>query len=348
MVIPAYFWSFIVSLLGFAFLKFTHLVHAYHIPAVAALSFLSAIISINQTILLAKEKIFAANTLIILPLILQLIGILLCFYVYKISDSYAYIYASLLAFAITLIISLYLTHNLIHFSSFVADFSSADMVVSFRYGILFQLVEILQLLNLRYYFYQISLQEGNRYLGIYSIGISILEAVWIIPRGISTVHYVSTSNTDALKKQAEKTVQLVMFSAGLCFLALLLIWIIPAGVYISVFGPGFSDVKHSMRFLLPGIFIYSIPIVLSSFYLGVARYKPLIFANLAGFLSLAIFSVLLIPRFVMSGAGLAASLSFFVVAGVLTAFFVSENKELNLRFSISWTEIRRAINSIKL
>ncbi len=329
LVIPAYIWSLTVSLFGFVFLKWAHLIHAYHIPAITILSFLSSVIGINQTVLLARQEIRTANALSIVSLVLQVIGILICFYIFKISDSYAYIYASLLAYAFTSLVSIYLTRNLVQYSSFFSDFSAGDMKVSFRYGVLFQLVEILQLLNLRYYFYQLALQEGNRYLGIYSIGISILEAVWIIPRGISTVHYVSTSNAAGIKSQAQSTVQLVKISIGLCFLALLLIWMVPSGFYAFVFGPGFSDVKHSMRFLLPGIFIYSVPTVISSFYLGIGKYKPMILSYLAGFLTLVLMSSLLIPRYVMSGAGLAASISFFVAAAVLTGFFVRDNRQLS-------------------
>jgi O-antigen/teichoic acid export membrane protein len=197
---------------------------------------------------------------------------------------------------------------------------------SFRYGLLYQLVEIFQLLNLRYYFYQLGLQEGSQYLGVYSIGISILEAVWIIPRSISTVHYVSTSHSDEIKKEATHTAQLVKVSLVLCAIVLLIIWLVPAGAYTLVFGPGFKDVKHSMRFLLPGIFVYSLPIVISSFYLGIGKYKPLIFSNLMGFIALVAFSHILIPSYVMSGAGLAATLSFLVVSSSLFIYYMVDNK----------------------
>lgn len=326
LVIPAYLWSLAVALMGFVFLRLTHLVHANHIPSIAILSFLSSLISINQTILLAKEKIRLANLLSLVPLVLQTGGILACFYVYHISDSYAYIYAALMAYIITLGLSIYLTWPLIRFGAFARDFSVLDMRISFRYGLLFQVVEILQLFNLRYYFYQLALQEGSRYLGIYSIGISILEAVWIIPRAVSTVHYVSTSNTDAINKQARQTTQLAKLSLMLCAFALLIIWLIPSTAYVAVFGPGFSDVKHSMRFLLPGILVYSVPLVISSYYLGIGKYAPLIISNLAGFVTLFFCGSWLIPRYVMSGAGLAASVSFMVAALVLIAFFVRERR----------------------
>ncbi len=326
LVIPAYLWSVIIAIAGFVFLKSAHIVSANHIPSIAMLSFLSSIVSIHQTILLARRQITNSNIVQVVPLLFQLAGILFCFYFMKISSAYAYIYASLVAYFFAAIASFFLIKKFVRFSAFVKDFSLKEMKTSFRYGLLYQLVEILQLLNLRYYFYQLGLQEGSQYLGVFSIGISILEAVWIIPRSISTVHYVSTSHSEEVKQQANRTAQLLKVSFALSSLALFMIWLVPAGFYSLIFGPGFADVKHSMRFLLPGILVYSLPIVISSFYLGIGKYAPLIFSNFIGFVSLIIFSRLLIPDYVMSGAGLAAALSFAVVASILFTYYIADNK----------------------
>ena len=326
LTIPAYAWSVAISLLGFLFLRYTSIIHASHIPSLAVLSVLSSIIHIHQTILLAKKKISNSNLVSVLALMLQVCGVLLCFYFFSINDAYAYIYASLVAYLFTAVVSFFLVKHWIGFSSYLKDFSRADLLQSFRFGLLYQLVEILQLLNLRYYFYQLGLQQGIQYLGIYSIGISILEAVWIIPRSMSTVHYVSTSNSQEIKHEVERTVQLTKWSVLLCSAALLAIYFIPSPVYVFVFGEGFADVKHSMRFLFPGILFYCIPIVISSFYFGIGQYKPLILSNLAGAVALIGFSFILIPKYVMSGAGLAASISFAVAAFVLFVWFVSEQR----------------------
>jgi len=196
--------------------------------------------------------------------------------------------------------------------------------------VFYQLAEILQLVNLRYYFYQLGLQQGVQYLGVFSIGISILESVWIIPRSIATVHYVSTSNSRELPGEAERTFRLIKWSLALCAAALVVIFVVPSSIYIFVFGPGFADVKHSMRFLFPGILIYSVPLVIGSFYLGIGKYKPLIIANLSGAATLIVFSFILIPKYVMSGAGLAASISFAVTSVVLFGIFYARAKSFFL------------------
>ena len=326
LTIPAYGWSVIMALLGFVFLRCTSIIHANHIPSLAVLSVLSSFINIHQTILLAKKKISSANLVTVVSLLLQVTGVLFCFYFLRINDAYAYIYASLAAYFVTALVSFFLIKHWVHFSAFKKDFSWAELKQSFRYGLLYQLVEILQLLNLRYYFFQLGLQQGIQYLGIYSIGISVLETVWIIPRSIATVHYVSTSNSEEIKHNAQRTAQLVTVSFVLSAVALLIIYLSPSKVYVYVFGQGFSSVKHSIRFLFPGILIYSVPLVISSFYFGIGKYKPLLLANTTGVVTLIIFSFILIPKYVMSGAGLAATISFAVTSLVLFVCFVVEQK----------------------
>ena len=324
LIVPAYIWSVFIAVLAFVFLKLSLLIQANHITSIVILSFFSAIISIHQTLLLAKKHIAKANIIQIVPLLIQVAGILFCFYSLHISNSYAYIYASLLAYLVTAIVSFLMVSKTIQFKGWSELFSAKELKSSFRFGVLFQLVEILQLLNLRYYFYQLGIQQGPQYLGIFSIGISILEAVWIIPRSIATVHYVQTSHAEDLSAEAKRTVSLFKISFIICALALIVIWFIPSQLYTAVFGPGFRDVKHSMRFLFPGILVYCFPLVVSSFYFGTGKYRSLIISNLAGFVSLVVFSWWLIPKYVMSGAGLAATLSFAVASLVLCVLFVND------------------------
>jgi O-antigen/teichoic acid export membrane protein len=326
LAVPAYLWSMVIALLGFVLLRYTAIIHANHIPSLAVLSLLSAFINIHQTILLAKQKINNANLVAVLSLLLKVSGVLFCFYYLGISDAYAYIYSALFAYTITAVVSFFLIKHWVHFGLFAQHFSCAELKQSFRYGVLFQLVEILQLLNLRYYFYQLGLQQGIQYLGIYSVGISILEAVWIIPRSIATVHYTATANSGQVKEEALRTAGLLKWGFGLSALALLVIYAVPSQVYVFVFGHGFADVKHSIRFLFPGILVYSLLLVVSSFYFGIGQYKPLIAANAVGAASLIGFSFLLLPTYVMSGAGLAATLSFTAATAVLLVWFMAEQK----------------------
>lgn len=362
LLVPAYLWALFICITGFFLLKILHLVHANHIPSVAVLSLLSAVISIHQTILLGRKQITNSNLLQLMPVLLQFGGVLFCFYFLHINDAYAYIYASLVAYAVTALASFFLIRNYVNYAfSLLIPSSLRNPGANagggeeqlrlwnfFRYGLLFQLVEILQLLNLRYYFYQLGLQQGSQYLGIYSIGISILESVWIIPRSVATIHYVSTANAEGIKQEVDRTVLLTKWSFLFCAVALFAIWLIPARVYSFIFGSGFAGVKHSVRYLFPGILIYSIPIVISSFYLGVGKYRALIISGIAGVVSVITFSRLLIPLYVMSGAGLAATISFIMASVTLFIYFCMENNVQLIQFGIRPGEILLVAKKIRM
>lgn len=318
---PSYVWALLIAVLAFGVL---YALPFYNLPValtVAGIALLTSLLSIHQTVLMAKQQIGRANMLTLTVLALQTLGVLLCFYKFNIHDSYAYVYSTLAAHAVTIAVSFWFVLPYWRSVRFSSIRISEELKALFTHGFQYQLVEILQLLNLRLYFFQLGLQQGNKYLGIYSIGISILESVWLIPRSMATVHYISTSNSHEIKKERERTIQLLTYSLVLCALALVVVWFIPANVYTYVFGHGFGDVRHSIRYLFPGILVYSLWIVLSSFYFGTGHYKPLVVSSLAGVIALIHFSAYLIPQYVMSGAGLAASLSFSAATVVLAAHF---------------------------
>lgn len=321
---PAYLWALLVSGVSFLFLWLGPLQTTPFIVPVTVISLLSSVVSIHHTLLMARQRINTANLLSVATLVLQTAGVFLCFYVLDVHDTYAFVYSTLTANALAAVVStVYMSEHIrgMRLSSFNI---TEELKLLFQHGFLYQLVEILQLFNLRYYFFQLGLQQGNQYLGIYSIGISILESVWLIPRSIATVHYVSTSNSNEVKQEAQRTLRLSQISFVLCAIALIALWMVPAEAYVYVFGEGFSDVRHSMRFLFPGILIYSLWIVISSFYFGTGNYKPLLISNLAGVVTLLVASSFLIPLYVMSGAGLAASLSFTTATTVLLLFFLKQ------------------------
>ncbi len=326
LLIPAYVWALFVSVIAFLVLHFSHILPDNIILPVTIIGLLSSIVGIHQSIFLGKKQFYTANRLALLPLLLQTIGVIICFYLFNINNAFGFIYATLISLGITIIVGGYLIREHLFTASFTDSFLSSELWSLFRKGAVYQTVEILQLLNLRFYFFQLGLQQGNRYLGIYSTGIFILEAVWIIPRSISTIHYVNISHSDKLQKEAKRTVRLLQVGLVLSAAALLLLWFVPSEVYATVFGHGFRDVRHSIRFLFPGILVYNLWIIISSFYYGTGHYKPLLISNVIGVISLLLFSHLLIPQYVMSGAGLAATLSFCVAGISLAAMFSLDHR----------------------
>lgn len=321
LVLPAYVWALITALLGVCLLWLTDIIpHTYIVP-VAIISLLSSLLAVHQNILLARQKIVSYNFLNLFPIAIQAACMVFMFYVAHYSTVDAFIYATYAAYGFTLVFSFIQVNEEIPFKTIKPDALSNTFSFIVTHGLQYQLVEILQLLNLRFYFYVLTKQQGAAYLGIYSVGISILEAVWLISRSSQVVNYSTTANLPNKQKNADATLKLLKTSMLLSGIALFIIALIPSQVYVFIFGEGFSQLRHSVRLLFPGIWIYNIMLVISSLYMGMGNYKPLIIANAAGAGTMILCSYLLVPKFVMTGAGLAATISFTMASIVIVGFY---------------------------
>lgn len=323
-ILPAYLWSIIIALLGFVFLSFSNVCPSGLVLPVSILGLLSSLSGIHQTLLMARRQIYKANAITIIPLLFQACGLYLCFYQWNVNGSEAFVYPAIIGFGFTSFYGLWLAKPEFRETQHIATIRET-LREQFRHGLTFQLMEVLQLLHFRYYFFQLGLQQGTQYLGIFSVGISVLEAVWIVPRSMAAVNYVETSNKK--RQSTERTIFLMKLNAVITALALLVIFLTPNYFFIQVFGSGFAEVKHSIRFLYPGIFIYSFHFIMASYFLGKGIYKPILIANTIGFLTLIIAAFFLIPPYVMSGAGLSATISFVASTAALFIFFVQEHRQ---------------------
>lgn len=323
-ILPAYLWSLAISMLGFVFLSSTSICPSALVLPVTILGLLSSISGIHQTLLMARRQIYSANALAIIPLLFQICGLYLCYYQWNINSAEAYIYPAIIGFGFTSFYGLWLSKPEFRESQNITSIRDT-LRVQFRHGLSFQGMEVLQLLQFRYYFFQLGLQQGAQYLGIFSVGISVLEAVWIIPRSMAAVNYVDTSNNK--QQTTQRTIYLMKLSGFITALALLLVFITPNYLFIQIFGSGFAEVKHSIRFLYPGIFIYSFHFIMASYFLGKGAYKAILVANAIGFFTLVIAAFFLIPPYVMSGAGLSATISFVTSTTALFIFFMQEHRQ---------------------
>lgn len=321
LVLPAYVWALITALLGVCILWLADIIPSSYIVPVAIISLLNSLLAVHQNILLARQKIIAYNFLNLFPIAIQAACLLFLFYVTEYNSVDAFVYASYAAYGFTLVFSFVQVNDEIPFKDIKPDALSNTFSFIVTHGLQYQLVEILQLLNLRFYFYVLTKQQGAAYLGIYSVGISILEAVWLLSRSSQVVNYSNTANLPDKQKNADATLKLLKTSMLLSGIALCVIALVPSQVYVFIFGEGFSQLRHSVRLLYPGIWIYNIMLVLSSLYMGMGKYKPLIIANAAGAVTMILCSYLLVPQFVMTGAGLAATISFAVASAVIAGFY---------------------------
>jgi O-antigen/teichoic acid export membrane protein len=159
-------------------------------------------------------------------------------------------------------------------------------------------------------------------LGVYSSGTSLIESVWTVSAALSPLVLSKVANSVDAEAEAKMTWRLAKLSFVLSLLAMIVILFIPGSLFSQVLGKDFSQVKHIMILLSPGVLALSFSSVLSHYYGGLGQQRVLLSANIAGLIITLVFSYFLISVWGLAGACVTASLAYFMQCLMLTRTFM--------------------------
>jgi len=319
---PSYLWSIAVFAFSFIAIKFIRSEIQEYALHVSLLALINSITGAHQVVLMSRSKYHKHNILVFAPVILNFIFLASSFYIFNQKNIHSFFASMYFASSLTLLLSLYFIRNLPDAKRF--NFSIQNFKTVISSGIRYQAAELLQLLHLRLYFFLLtSHSENGLYnLGVYSVGISILEAIWIVSRGVATMNYAATVKSPS----ASFTLKYLRITLLISAVGLLAIFAIPTSWYAYIFGSGFTYVKYSVKYLFPGIGLYCFVLVLGSYMLGIEKYSTMIAIHIVGIAVSSGLCIAWIPEYEMSGAGLAATVSFAIAALLSIIAFISETK----------------------
>jgi O-antigen/teichoic acid export membrane protein len=345
LIIPAYIWTALVVSISFVLFRHFDVFTWRRSLNICILSMLSSIVNINAAVLLAKQEIKRYNTVNLLPVSISMIGLAVSIFIYQSDTIYGYLYPLYAAYLISLIVSIWYTRRYISINPSSGVFDDIDSAL--KYGAGYQAFELLQLLNFRLYFFLLYHIQGPADLGLFSIGVSILEVVWIFGRSVFVIHYSDFSNSDDQEVAVQQTIRYIKIVFSISVLILTLIALCPTSIFGYVFGESFAGVKYLVKWLFPGVMMYSIALVIQSIYLSRASYGRLIFAQLISLVFSVILCYLWIPHYYYSGASAAASVSYIACTIIMLAFFIADYKIPLSKFLISRGDIDFINNVLK-
>lgn len=316
LILPAYVWCLVTSSIAWVLMTITPWLNSVFVPHIFLLSLLYGLFHTHLMVLAGKQRIYLHNTLNVLQIVTTLIGLAVSFYMISYKSIFAYIYSLYASFLLTLLVSL----GPIYYYWRSATFVGLKHIVqeSLRFGSRYQLYEIMQLLNFRFAFYVLEAWHGTNALGVYSIGVSLLEAVWIFGRSVAFVQYTRIANYKDGPSTRLLTLRLMKVSLIISCIGIVVLLVVPTSAYSFVFGGAFANIKDYMKWLMPGILVYSLSLTLANYFAGLGKYRVNIAASFLGLVCTLLFSYTLIPHFALSGAGLTATISFTVT----TLFFL--------------------------
>lgn len=349
-LIPAYGWTLLTALVFYILIRITHLIDVQFAAHVSILAVLNAFASVNSSILIGKERIKTSNLIAFLQPLVITLYLVIAFFVLERKDVHIYLEALYLSFATGFVISLY--YLIKHGGRFTLSKPVAYLPVAtklFRYGILNQLAHVFQLLSFRMSYYWLGQVYSESEVGVYSNGVSLVEAIWLVSRSISLVQYARIANTDDRKYAQNLTVRLSKASMLLSFLFLLFLVVLPAGFFVWIFGEGFGGVGSVIRSLAPGILFFNFALIGGHYFSGTGKYHVNTLASLLGMLIAVPLFAWMIPAYGMTGAGWATSISYAFTALLVFIYFQYESRmKLKAFFprKTDFLEFRKAVKEM--
>ena len=315
LLLPAYGWGALVSLAGAALVALLRPVSAAYVLHLGAVALVQVLLSINVLLLLGRQREQTYNVLTTTQAGLLAVALAVAFGPLRWLSIEAYYYANYLAYGLPWLIS---TALLLRLPDAWGSRRMRRRAVArelARHSRGAHLSNLLAFANYRFSYYAVVYLADTRALGILSIGVALVEAIWLIPRSTALIQYVALVNAPDKREQTHAALRgsrlTLLATAG----AVLGLAAVPAGWLVAVFGPEFGAAHGVILALAPGILINGAGMQASTYFAGTGQYGINNRATLLGLAVTVPACLLLVPQLGIVGAALSMSASY--AAGVL-------------------------------
>ncbi len=313
LIIPSFLWIVITAILVSLFF-----------PNICVfIAVLAAISEINQFLLLGKQKISQANILKLIYPLVSFSYILILWLLNRFDSVEDFITAMLIAYLISFFYGIFALRD--EYKN-IKLISKQELTSSFKtlfsLGVTKQIGYIAQSMNYRLCFYILGFYCGETLVGIYSNAVSLSEAVMLFGSSLALVQYSSLSNNEDDSSSKQFSWKMSKINGIFTALALLVLCLLPSEVYSFVFGKGFEEISQAIRILSIGVLPLSIASNFTQYFYAKGNFKISTFASIIGLGVTIIAGLILIPKYQLQGAALAATLSFFTTFAIEFYFFV--------------------------
>ncbi len=324
LILPSYGWSVLCGLVWWLVLDATVLVPHEWALHIAVLSVINSWASINTNLLIGREHIGKSNLVNLLQSLAVIVTFTGLVAFSELRDIRAYFAALYVSYLCMLLISLLFLAPLRR-SAAPALKSYRQLIRDlFAYGFVNQLAHIAQLLSFRISYYLLEGFAGIESVGVYSNGVSIMEAVWMISGSIALVQYSTIANSTDKGYSQQLTARFIRLSLWASLAVILPLVLLPSGFFTFLFGAGFSQINRVLWWLAPGILIYNIAMIGGHYFSGTGKYYVNALASAAGLIITLGLGFWLIPEHGYYGAAFTASVSYLITSAVVALWFCKE------------------------
>lgn len=349
LILPSIIWSMISIVLMAFIILFFNLIPDKFIWHVSILAFINSINQIHNAILQAQKRIKEINHIALVQIALLVGVISLVMIGFKIKSIDVYIKALYTSFISSMILGIVYTSQ--YYKSFFKTLKISNSFKLIRKHIVHgganQFDIIFQLLIFRFAYYYMNSILGTDQVGIYSNGVSLIEAIWILSRSIAYVQHSRVVNIKESKEAVLLSLKFIKLSGVLSFIAVGVLVLLPLQLYTYVFGEEFTEVKNVILSLALGVIFYSVSFVISSHFSGIGKHYLNMITSIVGLILVIVLTIILVPIYGIIGAGISVTISLVLVTILKLLLFVNKSQIQLSDFGVKSSEIQEVKRSFK-
>lgn len=282
---------------------------------------ISLLLSFLQSIIGGRGELIDYNKIRILQNFLQLVAVIILLLILK-QGIFGAVFSSIFSIIVTTLFVIILIKKITEFRLFLNKNLLKD---SFTYGGKVSLANALSFLNYRSDMFFLAFYLTPAAVGFYSVAVSIAERLLIIPGSFATALFprVSSNNLEA----NDLTPRVTRHAFFILFISSLLLFFLARPLITLIFGSAFLPSITPLVILLPGIIVFGVESVLAADL--AARGKPefAVYSSFACLIVDTTLNFILIPKWGVSGAALASSISYLVDTLIFLVAFLKISKK---------------------
>ena len=197
-----------------------------------------------------------------------------------------------------------------------------------KYGFKNEFNFLIQFLNYRLSYFFIAAYLSLDDLGVFSVSVAIVEAVWVVSKSMSTIQFSKVINTNDKLSNIYTTSTAAKQSLVISTLVLMLVMLTPISIFQFVFGHGFGQVKTIALYLSPGVIAIAASNLYGHYFAAIGELKELRYKSLLGLVATVILLPVLIPRFELIGACITLNVSYILSSLYLLISFLKQTNKV--------------------
>ena len=293
--------------------------NSYFLILLLITSILAGFLSFHNALYIGMQKIKYFNLLTILQPFFVLVFM---FILYKTTNStyVDYFYAYILSLIVVISIAFFLTKKTVGKLKLQIDFSITKQ--SFNYGFQNELSNFFHLLSMRASAYFILYYLSAASLGVFVVGMSIAESIWIFSKSISMVQYSKIIQEGNTQNARKGVITASVFSIVISLVCIIIILLIPNALFTLAFTNEFLEGKKIVLLMSPGILFLAFSTVYGHYFAAIGKMKVLVLKSVVGAILTVVLSIIIIPVWEINGVCVITSIVSFVSSAIIIGYFI--------------------------